>query len=755
MPEFRIHQYKSNYVLIPPVSTRRRELDIRRTWDSDVDVRAILPSALDISPRERFSTQLLSGALEFFYRKDAHRYRSWLYGLGIMYDNFYIMPYTRDIQYEDNITFLFPGSSYNTVLTYPVGLDASFEYKYLDSEGGTPQGVKYNNGYGVLLCIYNELDGTSVIARIIGATTSTINGILYNHLDVWLMWDPLVFTSGLPITWFKRNITISALPYGSVIELSEKYNSEFDVTDFQFSFEEWDEYPVILSTSSPGDGFVSDTTPLLRYRKPGQFSSLGDPGVGTPSRIAPGLYPSLIDLSGSNLSPVILSPGRDSSGVTLGDIEVLSPAPGVNLDVLAVASIPTLVATAPGLNLDVLSLSSLYVSEDLAPGLDSDGISTSNLSVSSNIAPGSNWNVALQGLTWSCNGLTVDTLAPGLDLTPATDLFANTVVGNYTAECSEGSTGDPVTVSVAIGTIYASTLALANATAQSMAQSQAETGLVCVSYTPPLSLISTEPEMCFSCYRQLVLDYEGPLILVRRSSDNATLAIGHINGYLDEDSLSAFCVGTNGFVQVGYDQGALGQDLSNTLDPGQQPQIYDATTGIIRDPVTNYVAMLFDHDGSGFDGIYLRSSSAIASDPNITRYLKYRPAVGASANRYVLGHSGSSSETRLLTEASGTGGEVAFNGGKNVVETFNLNDSDTLYTIFLEYNNTSEIVQIYSGATNVSENSPTAAVGSRSWAAMKLGGPPNDNQSSAYLGYIQECAVFYGLLDSDERITLI
>lgn len=80
--------------------------------------------------------------------------------------------------------------------------------------------------------------------------------------------------------------------------------------------------------------------------------------------------------------------------------------------------------------------------------------------------------------------------------------------------------------------------------------------------------------------RKLRTAYNGAAIRVRRSSDNTEQDIGFVNGVLDIASLITFCLGSNGFVVVWYDQSDNGRNAFLTTAVNQ-PKIYDSTTGVV------------------------------------------------------------------------------------------------------------------------------------------------------------------------------
>lgn len=75
---------------------------------------------------------------------------------------------------------------------------------------------------------------------------------------------------------------------------------------------------------------------------------------------------------------------------------------------------------------------------------------------------------------------------------------------------------------------------------------------------------------------RLLSDYEGPAILVRRDSDNATLDIGFLaDGSLDTAALLAHCGANSGYVVTWYDQSGLGRHFGQA-SAASQPRIVNA-----------------------------------------------------------------------------------------------------------------------------------------------------------------------------------
>jgi hypothetical protein len=80
--------------------------------------------------------------------------------------------------------------------------------------------------------------------------------------------------------------------------------------------------------------------------------------------------------------------------------------------------------------------------------------------------------------------------------------------------------------------------------------------------------------------RALSSSYRGPLVKVRRSSDNVERDFFALqNGNLDTFGLATFCAGTDGFVTTWYDQSGVGRNATQST-AGKQPQIVSSGTVI-------------------------------------------------------------------------------------------------------------------------------------------------------------------------------
>ena len=93
-------------------------------------------------------------------------------------------------------------------------------------------------------------------------------------------------------------------------------------------------------------------------------------------------------------------------------------------------------------------------------------------------------------------------------------------------------------------------------------------------------LLDLYPSNCVAySLRLLSSSYTGDCLQIRRESNNDTLDVGFVNGYLDVASIVSFSAGTESKVTKWYDQSSNGRDAIQTVEV-QQPLIYHATTGL-------------------------------------------------------------------------------------------------------------------------------------------------------------------------------
>ena len=398
----RIDQYKNENILI---ATPKRD-GFRRTFYSESDMIGVLASVPNIRSRETYSVQMHSGEYETTDRDDAFRFERFALERNISFDQFYLMPFSRDIKYIGDLYLYFSSAaSYEILLTYPSGLDLPYESKIAGKEGGVANSVfsKFNNGYGVMICIYNSKVDRYVLGHVV-SSTATIggDGIDYDQLGVYLLYNPRFFGVAVPYLWQGGDLIISYLVYGNLTELSHQFSGEFKSTTFPILFEENDEYPIQMSTAAPGDGYVWDTGETLPNRYPGKFGPIDLTAVGSPVDVAGDA--DLTELSVAPLSnPDTLAGGRDSSQMAVTSATPLYLAKiqlSVTLDdqgrQLTYALAPETYTPSTRAGATVISslslgesLANLFITLDKtrAPNTVSDNIGTTELAEVDPIAP--------------------------------------------------------------------------------------------------------------------------------------------------------------------------------------------------------------------------------------------------------------------------------------------------------------------------------------------------------------------------------
>jgi hypothetical protein len=99
------------------------------------------------------------------------------------------------------------------------------------------------------------------------------------------------------------------------------------------------------------------------------------------------------------------------------------------------------------------------------------------------------------------------------------------------------------------------------------------------SFVGPLDDYAANLAGAWSVSRRLLSSYSGPLIRVRRSSDNDELDIGTsgITQMLNTAALSAFIGANNGFLSVIYDESGLGRNLEQATASLQRRIVLNGT----------------------------------------------------------------------------------------------------------------------------------------------------------------------------------
>lgn len=94
-------------------------------------------------------------------------------------------------------------------------------------------------------------------------------------------------------------------------------------------------------------------------------------------------------------------------------------------------------------------------------------------------------------------------------------------------------------------------------------------------------LLDDYPAQAAYSLRKLRTAYTGDCLVIRRESNNDTLAIGWAGNYMDTTAIANFCSGTTCRVRRWYDQSGNNRDLVQTTN-ASQPIIYQSGAILVR-----------------------------------------------------------------------------------------------------------------------------------------------------------------------------
>jgi len=233
--------------------------------------------------------------------------------------------------------------------------------------------------------------------------------------------------------------------------------------------------------------------------------------------------------------------------------------------------------------------------------------------------------------------------------------------------------------------------------------------------------VNTGASVAYSL-RKLSVNYNGPAIRVRRSSDNLEQDIYFDgNGNLSESGLISFVGANNGFVSIWYDQSGNSRNATQVTQSAQ-PRIVNS--GVV-DKKSGKTALFFDGiddllNGAGFSltlsnftstcVFALISGSGLVYKVNIDPNRIYSPVI--ASGRFYLGYGGSA--TAIDVAASNT----------------NLN----VFSSFSEYNTTVYARLNGFNSVGISRNTSTIT------ATNRLGAYQSGN--SQFNGYIAEAITY-------------
>lgn len=228
--------------------------------------------------------------------------------------------------------------------------------------------------------------------------------------------------------------------------------------------------------------------------------------------------------------------------------------------------------------------------------------------------------------------------------------------------------------------------------------------------------------------RAMRRDWSGPLVRVRRSSDNAERDIGpDYLGRLDVAGLLAFVGAGDGFVPVWYDQSGNRRNATRTLTT-EQPRIVNA--GVLE-TLNGRPALRVNNTPMqiGAAGILVPSMNAVLNtDPAV-------PAVGA-----LISANSDNSIRRTITPGLG----------------WRANDtSDHVFpanSVFINGANASATLDGAAGATNsTGVNTVFTAINGQTANAMTWLFRNVPNPARFYVGHVAEVVLFGGNLTTAER----
>ena len=223
----------------------------------------------------------------------------------------------------------------------------------------------------------------------------------------------------------------------------------------------------------------------------------------------------------------------------------------------------------------------------------------------------------------------------------------------------------------------------------------------------PLDAYYNNAVLGFSYYK-LFKSYRGYCLRVRRSSDNAEMDFGFVNGYIDVAGIVAFCGNGNGYVSVWYNQYSLGNNAIQA-DTTKQPRI-------VNNGVFDSEGLLFDNDNLTTLSIDRYSAIRITNYPlaiyaNYTSDINQAGFIFSKVNDYELMEYYDGGTPNLLTFRG--------SGGADIIATNNIPQTGLRKTLSQWIDsNVDGVEQNFNGtnkkgtmATTVSDNSNIAYIG--------------------------------------------
>jgi hypothetical protein len=207
--------------------------------------------------------------------------------------------------------------------------------------------------------------------------------------------------------------------------------------------------------------------------------------------------------------------------------------------------------------------------------------------------------------------------------------------------------------------------------------------------------------------RALSSAYVGPLVRVRRASDNAEQDIyANYDGTLNTSSLESFCSGTDGFVETWYDQSGNANDATQT-SAADQPQIVSSGSVILEGGKPS-----LDFDGSDD---FLNLTSSISTNVNYTAFQVLKRSATGTLSITLAGVNPQDSYLAW----NFTDNNVYFRSERGYITT-SLNSINQ--TLFTSLNIQSGNMTIYQDGTSLLSATPTTLVGTSLMNAIGIRG---------------------------------
>jgi hypothetical protein len=241
---------------------------------------------------------------------------------------------------------------------------------------------------------------------------------------------------------------------------------------------------------------------------------------------------------------------------------------------------------------------------------------------------------------------------------------------------------------------------------------------------PPATLLLDDYPNAAAAYslRKLRTAYTGNCIVVRRSSNNDTLAIGFSGNYLDTAALKTFCASTDCFVRTWYDQSVNGRNVAQTTN-ANQPRIVNA--GVIER--RNGQCTVF-FDGTN-DVLRITGLSSISAP--VTTFTVHTYQAGTSAYPYVYDHG---TDDFIFDDNADPGFVIRIFNGAALIS--NIGAINTQYLTYALFNTTSSVLTI-------NQSTFTGSTGTKTGEAISLGGRGASSSGTFLNGNIQEFITYF------------